>query len=245
MSTDQAVILTQEQTNNELLGARLDELGIKWQSYPCIATRMLPYSGNEMLCGRALENFKVIAFTSKRGVLGMVEVRERLQDSQPLIACVGDSTALAVKTELGLSCTIKPKLQTSVGLTQAIVNRIGEPAALLHPRGNKTSGEFKLTMEGQGWEVCDPVVYENLTPEMEPLADLQNAVLVFASPSAVSRFFETNPDDVDNHRCVAIGPTTSKSLERRGVKHVTESNQPTTDGLVKAIQSTLQQGIET
>lgn len=245
MPESPVVILTQEQTDNEHLGSKLDALGISWLSYPCIATQLLPYKGDTLPGGGELEDFKVVAFTSKRGVAGMLEVKERLLDARPIVACVGDATALEVKTLLGLDCSIRTRIQTSVGLTQAIANKLSEPAALLHPRGNKTSGEFKLTMEGQGWKVCEVVVYENIAPDMEPLGEVKTAAVVFASPSAAKRFFETNHDLTQRTSCIAIGPTTGQALHTLGAVDVIEAKQPSIDGLADSIRLNIQQGTRT
>src|SRR5512147_2864334 len=107
------VILTQEPADNAALAGRLSGHGINTLSYPCIETRVLPYDGHTLRGGRELEDFGVIAFTSKRAAAGLFPVRERLAAAAPVVACVGEATAGEVMSWLGLKCDIAPARQTA------------------------------------------------------------------------------------------------------------------------------------
>ncbi len=65
------VIVTREHEDNLPLIHRLEEMGLETLAYPCIATRIVPYTGEPLASGKKLQDFKVVAFASRRGVAGM------------------------------------------------------------------------------------------------------------------------------------------------------------------------------
>ncbi len=242
MPQDQIVILTREFEDNLSLADSLRERGVEAYQYPCIASRILPYAGGEICPGKKLENFRVVAFTSKRGVAGMKPVYQRLKKSNQLLAAVGEATAKAIEREIGRKAEIIAEPQTGEGLAQAIIKKLKEPAPALYVQGNKTTGEFKKIMEQNGFLVCDLVVYENYPPELKPLRLKNQLIAVFASPSAAKLFFKVNPGLKDTVTCVAIGPTTGKFLGGIGVKRMVVATRPDPDYLMECILKTIAEG---
>ena len=186
------VILTREHEDNLPLRDRLAALGIETLEYPCIATRIIPYAGGR-LGERDLEDFKVIAFASKRGVVGMRLVADRLKYSGALLAAVGESTASALNDLVGRKADLIAEPQTGEGLARAIIARLPSPVPILYVQGNKGTGEFKKLLAKKNFEVYDLVVYENYFPQMVPLEIDRPALAVFASPSAAEAFSCQNP----------------------------------------------------
>ena len=189
MPPDPLVILTQEAPDSEALAEQLAPLGITALIYPCLATRYLAFDPAEPIAGRLLRDYSVIAVTSRRGAVGLAQAGRVLATGVPLIACVGPATAQAVEAHLGRKCEMMPAMeQTGEGLARLIAATIHPPGAVLHVRGNLTSGTLTAQLAAVGWSVAELVVYENYAPAMTPLGVTGPAVAAFASPSAASRF---------------------------------------------------------
>jgi len=242
MPADPIVILTREPEDNLALADKLKERGIETYDYPCLATRLLPYHGREICRGKKLEDFQVVAFTSKRGVAGMKPVFKRLKDSAQILAAVGDATAKAIEQEIGRKAGIIAEPQTGEGLAKAIIAKLKTPAPVLYVQGDKTSGEFKKILKQNGFIICGLVVYENYSPELKPLTLKSKALAVFASPSAAKLFFKVNPHLKNSLSCIAIGPTTEKFLTSIGIKRIAVASRPDPDYLIKCILKTIAEG---
>ncbi len=242
MPKNPLIILTREHEDNIPLIERLNEMGMDTLEYPCISTRITPYTGGEICAGKSLKDFRVVAFTSKRGVAGMRERREELAGSDQLLAAVGKVTAQEVEKVIGRKPDVVAHPQTGEGLARSVLAKLDKPAPVLHVRGGKTSGTFRQALEEHGFEVCELIVYENVAPEVKPLELEGPAVAVFASPSAAQCFFECNPGLSDQVYCVAIGPITAQYLESRNLKLVEVAFRPDTDHLVESIKQILKRG---
>jgi uroporphyrinogen-III synthase len=233
------VILTQEPADSARLAAKLAALGHEALRYPCVATRLLPCCGDALPSGRGIEDFDVIAFTSKRGVAGIAHLRERIATCGALIACVGDATADAARRHLGATDFIVGSEQTSAGLAEATIAARGGPGALLHVRGDKSTGEFRRAMEGAGWTVEELIVYENTAPPLTPLEDAEGSGAVFSSPTAAQRFFALNSGLLKRIKCIAIGPVTARSLRELGAANITVAERPDDAGVLEAIEAAI------
>jgi len=237
------VILTREHEDNLALLERLNQLNIETLEYPCIATRLIPFSGKTVCSGQKLEDFKVIAFASKRGVAGMRPVAAALaKNSRIVMAAVGEATARAFEDMAGRKADIVAESQTGEGLAKAIIAKFPKPVAVLYVQGNKTTGEFKDLLLQKGFEVCDLKVYENFAPEVKPLKLDRPAIAVFASPSAAQAFFAANSHLLKTIACVAIGPTTRKALVNLGSKNILVAARPGVEELVAAVQCLIKNG---
>ncbi len=236
MQSAKTVILTQEEDSAGELAAALHSAGLKTLSYPCIATRHIPFDGGFKIGGKSISEFDVYAFTSRRGVGGAIPARDAIASRRAKIACVGEATADAVLQLLGLRCDILPALKyTGEALAAAIADTVSLPASVLHFRGSKTAGDFKCALEKLGYDVGELVVYENLSPEIEPLEKGSFIAAAFASPSAADRFFDVNGHLKSDLLCFAIGPTTAAKLRELGAPIIHESPSQTMASLAATI----------
>jgi uroporphyrinogen-III synthase len=240
MRTHPVVVLTQEAEDNTVLSELLASHNIETLDYPCIATRYFQTAKNQQIDDLGIADFPLYIFTSRRAVHGVSHLRDMFATVRADFACVGDSTERALVETLGIKCNIKPSSEkTGLNLAREIVAEISLPTSALHIKGNKSTGELKQELEAHGWQVSELVVYENYTPEIIPLdSDRYNAA-VFASPSAVGRFFSVNHKLRSDLNCVAIGSTTADYLRKIGARRVFVAEQPDKSELVKAIVSVL------
>lgn len=236
MHTAKTVILTQEEDTAGELAAALNAAGLKTFSYPCIATRYIWFDAGEKIGGKAITEFGVYAFTSKRGVTGAIPARDAISSGRAKIACVGEAAGAAVFQVFGVNCDVMPDMKfTGEALAAAIANAVPAPAAVLHFRGDKTAGDFKLALQNFGFEVGEIIVYENVSPKLAELKRGDFAAAAFASPSAADRFFEANVELKNGIVCIAIGPTTSAKLREIGASCIHESPSQTMASLAATI----------
>lgn len=217
------VILTQEREDAERQSRELASEGIRTLVYPCIATRQVSYGGRLPL-NRPLFEFDVVAFTSKRGVAGLVPYRDELSPATA-VAGVGESTASAVRELLNRRKVLLPERATADDLARLLLYTL-TAGSLLHVRGTLGGDAFRPVLEAAGWEVEELVVYENVDPQLDPLYVESRALAVFASQSAGQRFFRVNPNLKSTLQCVAIGPVTADSLRSIGVENVQVAPRP-------------------
>jgi uroporphyrinogen-III synthase len=194
------------------------------------------------VCGKRLDDFVVVAFTSKRGVAGMESVWERLGKSGQVLAAVGEKTASALEEQVGRKVDLIAEPQTGEGLAKTVLAKFQNPVSVLYVQGKQTAGKFKSLLKKKGFYICDLVVYENYAPELEPLILNKPALAVFASPSAANNFFSINPLLRYSVSAIAIGPTTKKELRKIGVSRITLASKPDPDYLVECVLKIAQGG---
>lgn len=240
MNEGRKVVLTREAGDNDALADALTSLGIETIEYPCIATKMLPYDGESLISGRALEEFGAVIFSSRRGVAGMAKAGERLGRGRALLCAVGPATASALEKLSGRPADLVSANGTGAVLAEELVRHLAAGAVVLHVRGSQTTGNIPRILASAGIEVHELTVYENRSPDLKPL-DLDGiSVAVFASPSAARRFFEVNPSALDRITAVAIGPTTAKALRELGVATIKVASRPDVTALVKCVADVLE-----
>lgn len=228
------VILTREDEDNGPLLTILKKKGIKTIEYQCIKTRIIPYKDEKIKGNKRLMYFDVLVFTSKRGVYGMAEVYQQIYSSNQLIAAVGEKTAEVIEQRIGRKADLVAHPQNSRALAKLLLTKIKPGDRILHIRGNKTSGILKQILEKKGFLLHELIVYKHELPEMQPLKVYQNAIVVFASPSAVSNFFKTN--DVNKIKFyISTGPITSNHLKKLNIPRVSEAITPNPEGIVDKI----------
>ena len=244
MSPNPAVILTQEEQDNARLADLLAARGMSSISYPCICTSYIPFDPHGEIAGIPLREYGLVAFTSRRGVIGFEPASQLLEQSRPVVACVGESTAAEFESRFGFKAEIMPpENRTGAGLAGEICSRINAPVPVLYVRGTRASGEFSEPLRRRGWQVGELTVYRNDQPQMQPLALAGQAVAVFASPSAAARFFQVNPGMTGSIPCVAIGPVTQRSLRELGVERITAAARPHLESVAESVEILLREAV--
>jgi len=138
------------------------------------------------------------------------------------IIAVGDKTKIYIEKE-NLKVWLKPEEQSAKGLCKAMEN-ISKGTVWI-PRSKVGGRELINCLKSMGFEIFPIDVYTTINiiykPEIFTCRTSRADAILFASPSAVSGFFENLKNlyssiDLKSKMLIAIGNTTKKSLEDRG-----------------------------
>lgn len=171
-----------------------------------------------------------LAVTSPNGARQVVE---HAGSHRCRLAVVGEGTA-AVFRSAGWEPHLVPDAESAADLVDAFP----EPAAgskVLIAQARIARPTLADGLRDAGWRVEVVVAYDNDVPPLDPAAmtrSIDSDMIVFASPSAVSRYVEhvgTTPVSA-----VCIGAVTAAAADRSGFDVVTAA-EPTTDALVDAL----------
>jgi len=237
------VILTRESEDNRAVAARLISEGYSVVEYPCISVGMRPV---DAVSGKAanFDDYDVLIFTSKRGVMGVAHMADTIRETKADIAVIGPGTAQHLVDITGRQADLIPKEATGEATARALIDAYPQGTKMLYLRGDMTTGTMANMLNDSEMDLHDIVVYENIAPQLQPLFPEGPAIAVFASPSAVRRFFEANPH-LAVIPCVAIGPVTADELQRRGITEIYVSKGTDTNAIVDCVQHTASQGEST
>ena len=239
MRKNPVVILTREHFDNVSLLNKLKKLNISVLEYPCMETVFNYYQRTDPV-QPSLEQFQVLVFTSKRGILGMKTAYKNLAGFKGLVAVVGESTGAFFQEKTGRTPDIVAHPPHSEGLAQCIISTVPVKSRILQIKGNKSSGMLEKLLETKGYQLIQLVVYENRPPLLKPLPVTGNEIVVFASPSAVRSFFSCNPPNKVFFAALAIGPVTAGYLRETGYPEIHEADKPEESALIDKINSIIQ-----
>ncbi len=239
MPTPGLVVLTREPNDNRVLAERLSRRGIRVLEYPCLETVLIPYAGEPSSRGESWEEVQAVAFTSRRGVPGLMPMAERIRRGGLLLAAVGEGTRQAVQEAFGRPCDTVGDPPTGGGLARMLSRALPPGALVFHACGSLALPDLARGLEAAGVRVWEQVVYETRRPRLEPLALPEPALLVFASPSAVDAFWDANPAHERFAGCLAIGPTTAARLAERGCRAVFLAADPSPEALAVKMETLL------
>jgi uroporphyrinogen-III synthase len=202
------IALTRPEGQNEELAARLRDLGHEVVVCPLIAIEPL---GDEPIDLTAYDWLIVTSVNAAR------ELRRRALGRSRQVAAIGPATAAAFG-----GADLVPEVSTQEGL----LAELPRPAGRVLFTGAERAR--RLLVDELGAEFLPLYRTRELRPERPPDAELT----VLASPSAARAYSAlglTGP-------AVSIGPVTSASARKRGVRVVEEASPHDLNGLVAAVQ---------
>jgi uroporphyrinogen-III synthase len=213
-----AVVLTRESEDNAPLKQALEARGVPVVEIPCVSTAFVPAT-------LPPGPFAAAAITSRLGVRGLVRasllpglLASGPGRSRPLFACVGSATAEEL-ARAAIEADIIADPPTGENVVRAMRVRLSPGDGVVLVRGNLTAFDIEGALSAAGIACAPMVVYENLEPDVLPLAAFKVAAVVVASPSAVSRLLAANPW-LSDAPFAAFGPTTERAARDRGVRAV-------------------------
>jgi uroporphyrinogen III methyltransferase/synthase len=192
-----------------------------------------------------------IILTSPNGVETFFEAMAKLNKDARVfgpakIAAIGSRTAETL-ARFGLKADFVPRAFTSKDLAKGLMdfaNLQGHKVLLM--RSQLASEELPGLLQTAGAVVDDVPIYTHeknlcdLKRVSEMLADKKVDWITFASPFAVTCFFEQIPAGFvksSNARVASVGPITSKRLGGFDVKVDVEPSEHTIDGMLSAIEA--------
>ncbi len=235
MPADQMVILTRAVEDNVELAQALSQRGLNVVEVPCLATR----ATNVQLAGvggAGINQFAAVAFTSRRAVEAVASWATAWQTYGGLLAAVGPATAESIAATLGRTPEVVSEEGTGESLAALLATQLPSGSSILHLRGSKTTGTLQEGLSTAGFSFHEEVVYENVAPSIPRLEEVPEGTLaIFASPSAVRRFFAANEHLLSQVLPVAIGPTTEAALRSIGAKEPEMASRPNVEALLECI----------
>jgi uroporphyrinogen III methyltransferase/synthase len=203
-----------------------------------------------------LDRYGWVAFTSANGVDKLLaEIRRQGKDARAFakakIAAIGPGTGAALDRH-GLVPDVVAKEHKGEGLAADVLSAMGEmrPRVLL-ARAEVARDAFPDALRAAGCEVDVVSVYKTRAPP-RPLLDALSALLeageidavTFTSSSTVDHLcdaLEARASELLAKTCVAsIGPITSQTAAKRGVRVDVVAKEYTIAGLVEALEAHFQ-----
>ena len=245
------VVVTREREQASVLSEALEALGAQAIELPTIEVRD-PQSWEQLdQAIRRLNEFDYLLLTSANGVrkfLSRLPASNRdVRDLKGLkIGAIGAATA-AEFAKTGVRVDFVPSRYQAEGLLEALANQDVRGKSFLMPRARVARDLVPRVLAGRGARVEVVVAYETVPPDFEqgelvrlltPPPDL----ITFTSSSTASNFVKllrahSVTQAIQGALCASIGPVTSATLRKLGLKVAVEATESTVPGLVNAIRN--------
>jgi uroporphyrinogen-III synthase len=240
----QRVVVTRASHQAEELAAPLRDVGAEPILLPLIG--IAPPDDKSALINAAEQanNYDWIIFTSANAIAAFVA---EMPDSdgwfRPRVATIGAATC-DVAEQYGFRVELVPEKYVAEALVEAFRAHPLDGKRILIPSAAVTRDVVPNALRERGAEVDVVTAYQNVIPYeapaqvravfQEPFPDW----VTFASSSAVEHLvalIELNM--LDNSKLASIGPVTSATLEKHGLKVTAEARDHTIAGIVEAMRS--------
>jgi uroporphyrinogen-III synthase len=220
-------------------------------SFPCIEiappeeSRPLAAALAALIAG----GFDWLVFTSANAVFAVAQALGGIAFPTTVrLAAVGESTAMAVKTLLGVEAVVLPEEHSAAGLTPALP--VGRGTRVLLPLSAIARPELADSLQSSGAIVTAVDAYQTVIgaggADLAPLlARGEIAGISFFSPSAVDGFGRRLADlgcssaAFESLPVACIGPTTAAQARADGFRRIATASQPTVPALVDALETAL------
>lgn len=222
------VLLTRAAEDNDVWGARLEELGASVVKLACIGTEVRVENGAALRA--ALKNAEWLALASRRAVAAVHELAGELP-ADLRIAAVGPGTARAAREQFS-RCDLVSEEGTGASLGEALARIARGPVVVAAAEGGRREVEGLLGVAAQRVEVYGPSKEELV----EPLFEVEVDAIVLASPSALKGLLARARAPL-GARTIAIGPTTAAAARAAGLEHVHEADGRDFAAIVRALES--------
>lgn len=243
MSSGPAVVLTREAPDNARLAESLRARGIAVREIPCLRTRFLSPSAEQIKALPSAAEGSVLVFTSRRGVEGFFRSKQlcswfqcllmRKKSPQVLIAAVGQSTGEALRQRGVMPWIIAEPPRADV-LARELVQRLSPETPVVAVRGNLSTGSMAKILRDAQFRFFPLQVYENYEPRIPTVRSFSILAVVVFSPSAARRLLASNPW-MKSAPFVVPGTTTERALREMGIE-VTLVSRPEPERMVTCLE---------
>ncbi len=169
------------------------------------------------------------------------------------IACVGEATARAVHTQLGLNTDFQPQVQSAVGMLAEFERPATDSAAVLVLEGSNARPTLREGLKNLGWDSRRCVLYDMVPAEQVAPGELSlstaralvqgNAVdspapdvLVVTAPSRLHALLDGALLSESVPPVVAIGASTASACRALNLRYV-QADSPSPQDLARATVS--------
>ena len=240
------ILVTVPSEEQARLNALLEGQGAECIEMPLIEIKQLSdYSALDAAI-RQIEKFNWLIFTSQNGVRYFKKrLRSLKKDIRVLkgvkVACIGPKTKMAVQN-LGIRIDVSPKEFTQEGLVDSFKKINIKGKNILIARAEEARDVLPDSLKKMGANVSVLAAYKaQLKKEKHQPGFLKDLDLVtFTSSSCVEGFLRNfSKKEIlsrqNRFKIASIGPITSQTLRRHGLKAHIQAKVYTLDGLAEAI----------
>ena len=251
----QRIVVTRTRQQSSDLRARLEALGAEVLEAPTIQV-VEPDDEQRQAFNDAIDRitwyFESIVFTSANAVYAFADRLEAVGgDSRRLgscfIACIGPSTADALRQRLSLRADFVPDRANSEAFVEPFLKAFDyEFGRVLLPRADIARPMLPAKLRDAGCEVEEVVAYETKLADGLPDA-VREAFragevdwVTFTSSSTADNLVELLGDEaalLSDCKLASIGPQTSATMRDRGLTVAVEAGRHDIAGLVEALAS--------
>ncbi|MDZ4288232.1 MAG: uroporphyrinogen-III C-methyltransferase [Prosthecobacter sp.] len=242
------IVVTRTRKQAGVLSKQLRDLGADVIELPTIR---IEEPQNPLLFGEMVQDchtYDWIIFTSPNGVEAFFKMFYKLyNDARAIggakIACIGPGTADKVK-EFHLAVDLMPEKNfVAEGLVKAFKDHQNiENLTILWVKAEESRELVSNELTGMGAIVDEAIGYRTVPEKDENLEAIARFVsegadiITFTSASTVECFLDLNLKLPEGIKLASIGPVTSDTIRKRGLKVDIEAKEHTIPGLVAAIE---------
>ncbi len=244
------VVVTRARAQAGELSVELEKLGAEVREFPTIEIQPPQDFGPLDGAIQELDSFDWIVFTSVNGVDAFLErLRHLGLDLRAVprgakIAAIGPATAERL-IEAGLRVDVVPDEYRAESLLEALDIESLSGQRILIPRARVAREVLPETLREAGAEVIVPPAYETvpISEGADELAKLLESgdidCVTFTASSTVDNFVGAFSDDasrlLSNAKVACIGPITSDTARKHGIRVDIEADEYTIPGLIEAV----------
>ncbi len=241
------IVVTRAQDQAGALSSRLHALGADVVELPTIEIRPAgDYSGLDRAIGQ-IETYDWLLFTSANGVRFFFDRLDRsprdLRGIRGRIAAIGPATRSAIEAA-HLKVDVSAAEFVAEGLVDALAGHQMAGKRVLLPRARVARDTLPVALAARGASVDVVEAYCTVLPENVParVAELFTSGkkpdwITFTSSSTVENFAKAagSPAVLEGVNAASIGPVTSATAKKLGIRVAAEASSYDVDGLVAAI----------
>ena len=239
------VLITRDSAGNAEFACKLAARGAQAIDYPTFEIQDLTDTKEFKEIFKQLTDFDWVFFTSPAGVGLFFEAAERLNKDARIfagtkIACIGSETANALD-DFGIKADFVPAVFTSEELADNFIkeqNPAGKKILLLRSALADSALAEKLKSAKAKIKQVSIYTAQKLKSSSMEISKGDIDWITFASSFAVECFFKDfKPEDIDKKiKIASIGPVTTNTLKKFGIKPAVEAKEHTIDGLIDAME---------
>jgi uroporphyrinogen III methyltransferase / synthase len=249
------ILVTVPSDDSARLSVMLEEQGGQCLDFPLIAIEPLEDYQDLDEAIKHIDGFDWLVFTSRNGVKFFKSRLDQLKKDVRILkgiklACIGPKTEEALKDYLGIGVDIRPKEFRQEGLLQAFKKTGIKDKKILIVRAREARDVLPEGLRKMGAAARVIAAYQTVPARRDPGMDkaLKEVDLVtFTSSSCVEGFFRafsTKAVRAVKHEFIvcSIGPVTSATCRKFGLKVDIEAKDYTLEGLAMAITGYFRKG---